>query len=503
MIKIKLSTIKSAAYLVLTLPILLFLFGWVKLIIAIPAAALMIAAYVFIIMQTRKEEDVFEISKASLITIGVLMLLWCYISGHGGFFYQSNDHHWRNAIFRDLINFDWPVVYEYSGSMLVYYIGFWLVPALIGKITALISPEAARGVANAAMFLWSFIFLFLTTLLVCAFTKAKSFSRVLLTVFIIIFFSGMDIVGVLAANKWDPDAVSDHLEWWGKHYQYSSNSTQLFWVFNQSTPAWLATALFLNEKSVRNYVFLCLALLPCSPFPMVGLFLLLVVSVFRCFFTAIKEKTLPKFLLEAFSLQNIIAAVVVLPVFYLYYKGNMAIDSGGFRFWLGFDRYEPSQALYFYARFAFLEFGLLAALLFWRFRKNLLYWVSVLSLCFIGMFRMGGFADFSMRASIPALFVLMVLAISMLQNGIGSQKTDFGIRYTFSRTSIAILLVLIIGAVTPLVECFRAINAVQLYGVKGAVADDIITFSDKPVKDYKNFMTAEYKSSDFWRYLRD
>lgn len=503
MITIKIAKIKAAAYFVLTLPIMLFLFGWVKLIIAIPASIALLVAFVYLVLQTKNDEEVFEISKSSLLTIGVLLFLWCFVSGHGGFFYQSNDHHWRNAIFRDLINFDWPVVYEQSNSALVYYIGYWLVPALIGKAAAHISPAAAWDIANVAMFVWSFVFLYLTTLLVCVFAKAATFRKVLLALLVIIFFSGMDIVGVLANNKWNANAVSNHLEWWSRDYQYSSNSTQLFWVFNQSTPAWLATALFLNEKSVRNYVFLCLLLLPSSPFPMIGLFLLLVGSGIRFLIVAIKEKQLPAFLKDAFSLQNIIATVVILPVFYLYYKGNMAIDSGGFRFWLGFDKYAPSQAIHFYLRFMFLEFGLLAILLFKKCKKSLVYWLTVFSLFFIGMFRMGAFADFAMRASIPALFVLMVLAISQLRGEIEVRQTQTDKHYYFTKFSVAVLIVLVIGAVTPLTECLRAFNAVQVNGRFDVVADNIVTFSDKPVKDFKNFMTTDYKNSDFWRYFQE
>ena len=59
MIKINIWKIKAAAYFVLTLPIVLFLFGWVKLIIAIPASLALIAAFIFIVLQLKKDDNEF------------------------------------------------------------------------------------------------------------------------------------------------------------------------------------------------------------------------------------------------------------------------------------------------------------------------------------------------------------------------------------------------------------------------------------------------------------
>lgn len=501
--KIKIWKLQAASYFALLLPSVLFILGWVRTIIAIPMVLALFAAYFFIVRHAIKKYDaVFEMDKKSIITVAVLMLVWCYISGHGGFFYQSNDHHWRNAIFRDLINLDWPVIYERSDTSLVYYIGFWLVPALFGKISALFTTaETAWLVANIAMFIWSFIFLFLISLLVCYCTKSVTFKKVLLANLILIFFSGMDILGILITKSWDVTAVPNHLEWWAVEYQYSSNSTQLFWVFNQSTPAWLATALFLAEKDVKNFVFLCLSILACSPFPLVGLFLLLLCVGIQFMLRSIREDRFKDFLKDAFSPQNLIATVVILPVFYLYYKGNVAIETTGFRFFMGNMKYGEINVLIRYILFCILEFAFLALMLYDKNRKKPLYWFTIISLFVLGAFRMGTAADFAMRATIPALFVLMVFTIRHFNDNIYIHKAK--VRYLcLKKSSITIIAVLLIGTVTPLTECFRAFNAVYKTGKIDLKADRIVTFSDKPVKDYKNFMAEHYQETNFYQYLQ-
>ena len=53
--------------------------------------------------------------------------------------------------------------------------------------------------------------------------------------------------------------------------QFSSFTTQLFWVFNQSIVAWIVTIMFIDEKKVNNYMLIILLCLPYAPLPFVGL----------------------------------------------------------------------------------------------------------------------------------------------------------------------------------------------------------------------------------------
>ncbi len=504
MVKIKVWHIQAAAYFLLLLPTSFFIIGWIRPLIAVPAAALLLASWVLILLNARKTQSaVYEIKINAIIFISVILLLWCYFAGQGGFFYQSSDHQYRNAIFRDLVAFRWPVVYEQTGCSLVYYIGFWLIPASIGKAANLFfNFETAWIVANAALFLWSFLYLFFVSLLIFIYTKADSFKKIVLAMILLVFFSGMDIIGVLSSLRFDVKAIPNHLEWWSGTYQYSSNTTQLFWVYNQSTPVWLATALFVNEKSVRNYVFLCLIILISSSIPAVGLLLLLFGMGVHKLIPFIRSKQVSCFLKEVFSVQNIVAAVVLLPIFYLYYKTNRTVDGNPFQFNLYADSIGWGIAILRYVLFCMIEFGILGIVLYKEHRNNILYWISIVSLCFLGAFSIGSTTDFAMRASIPALLVLMMLTIRTLNSSI-RLKVFEGKRYVCIRAiGLAIAIIFIIGTATPIVEYCRAVNAVLVHNQLNLVADDMKTLSDKPVKGNQNFLASNYKDSDFYQYLQ-
>lgn len=63
--------------------------------------------------------------------------------------------------------------------------------------------------------------------------------------------------------------------------QYSSHSTQLYWVFNQAIYGWLLTLMILNEKKKENLIlYWSCGLLECT-FPFVGMIPFLALQVFR------------------------------------------------------------------------------------------------------------------------------------------------------------------------------------------------------------------------------
>lgn len=503
-VKIKVWRIQAIAYFLLLLPVSFFIIGWIRPWIAIPATALLLAAWVLILLHARKTQTaVYEIKIRSIVLICVILLLWCYLAGLGGFFYQSSDHNYRNAIFRDLVSFRWPVVYEKTGESLVYYIGFWLVPASIGKLANLFFCfDTAWIVANVALLLWSFLNLFFVFLLILIYTEANSNNKIALALMVFVLFSGMDIIGVLSSMNFDVTAIPNHLERWAVIYQYSSNTTQLFWVYNQSIPVWLATALFVNEKSVRNYVFLCLILLASSSFPAVGLMILLLGTGVYKLILSIRSKQVSSFLKEAFSIQNVVAVVVLLPIFYLYYKTNQTVNNNPFRFNLYVDVLGWTSAIIRYAFFCLLEFGVLSIVLYKENRNSILYWLSVVSLCCIGAFSLGATTDFAMRASIPALLVLMMLTIRTLNDSIHRKVFDGKRCFCIRKIGLEIAIFLIIGAATPMVEYSRGISAVITHQQLNLVADDVITLSNKTSKTDPNFFAAHYQDLDFYQYLQ-
>ena len=301
-------------------------------------------------------------------------------------------------------------------------------------------------------------------------------------------FSGLDIVGIFIKNI---HTEGFQIEWWAIEFQFSSMITQLFWVFNQTIAPWLITLIFINEKNVRNYMLLILLCLPYGPLPFIGLIPLLGVRGVKFLIQAIKQKAVKEFIKDVISIENAISFFVILPVYYFFYTGNQATLKEPFRI----ERYllcETGFRLLFV--FWFLEIGIYAFLIFSQNKKNELFWTSAIALIFIPLFKIGEFKDFGMRASIPSIVIMDYYVIKFFVDNIHDKKQDISI--------IAITLVFIIGMITPFAEYDRAISFMRHTGKINAVADEIVTFSDKDPEEYINFVCINPKeNSIFFKYL--
>ena len=101
--------LKKLIYLYLVIPVLIFIIGWIKPLLAIPVAIGVIVAAGNI--WKRIEDTETKIPWKTVLIAFVIALVWCVLAGQGGYYYQSVDHNARNAIFRDLITREWPVIY--------------------------------------------------------------------------------------------------------------------------------------------------------------------------------------------------------------------------------------------------------------------------------------------------------------------------------------------------------------------------------------------------------
>ena len=128
-----------------------------------------------------------------LVVFAVVAVVWSFLGGQGNLFYQSDDWGCRNAVYRDIIYRDWPVIYPDYDKALVYYIGYWLPTATLVKIIGFIAPniyltERAFAIGNILLWIWTSIGIFLTELLLLTYVKPKSGNRMLLIPGILVFF---------------------------------------------------------------------------------------------------------------------------------------------------------------------------------------------------------------------------------------------------------------------------------------------------------------------------
>jgi hypothetical protein len=440
-----------------------------------------------------------------LIMFAFVAVIWSFFGGQGNLYYQSADWGCRNAIYRDLIYMEWPVIYSEYDKALVYYIGYWLPSASVMKIIGLILPniylsELAFTIGNIFLWIWTSIGIFLTEVLLFTYAKPKVQYKTLLIPVILIFFSGMDIIGVIWGIVTQGKIFLDiHLEWWCEDLQFSSLTTCLFWVFNQTIVPWLAILCVLQEEKMNNFVFIAVCTFAAGPIPMVGIAVYMFFNGIYKGIYSIVNKEVRKFLGEVFSPINCLA-VMILPVFLLYYKSNQALNNGVagratgvfsvFRFVDITDNFLKNVFL-----FLFLEAGVYLLLLYKKYKGDIFYYITIITLFIAPFIKIGGQSDFVARFSIPTVMVMAAMCLKYLVNYDIKELTDKANKYIY----VALCICLTIGAVTPVTEFFRGYNAMLQNGKIVNVCDDIKTFNqDIPAN---NFTSHNYKSNIFFKYI--
>jgi hypothetical protein len=457
----------------LTLPFILFLFGWVRLTIAIPLSAIILFT-LYKLLITHHHQPSTNNFKPSTVYWILATVLWLLLSGIGGYAFQNWDHNWRNVVFRDLMNFDWPVYYAQPESgpvkMLVYYVGFWLPSTLIAKFTS-------WQIANFALFVWSLLGVLFVTHHLGTFFKTTNFKATLL----LIFFSGLDILGTLFFAKDYPTLLPPitHLETWAGNLQYSSFTTQLFWVFNQAIPAWLCIVLMVtlskeNEPTQDTRAQIVILWSLCfffAPLASVGLLPYILIELIK--------QTDFKSPFKHLRLEQLLSTLIIFLLSFFFFASNTAAQSRGF------------QSLPFakFLAFFLLEGGILWLVLAPSKYKDPRWIITGILLAVIPFIQLGSDRDFVMRASIAPLFFLMLITGETIFN-----------RSTSRTLRITLYALLILGALTPLYEINRSIyRTYDYYFIQDSCSacdfstDPITKLAqpDVPEKEHPGTLTAD------------
>ena len=155
------------AILYLSLPTVCFLLFWVRPVVGIIAASLLVFAVVRLFRgagdcteldRMMPSCETIRIPPFACMTLVTVLFVWCILTGQGGVVPQSSDWHWRNALFRDLITHRWPVVYPEWDRALVFYCGHWLPAACATKLIVALGMnlELSWHVGNVFLLVWTY-----------------------------------------------------------------------------------------------------------------------------------------------------------------------------------------------------------------------------------------------------------------------------------------------------------------------------------------------------------
>lgn len=470
------------------LPILIFMLGWTAIFVSIPVLIFTFVAIYFAFRKIYKVNREDACSNPSEIFIAFVIFFAFFVwVGHSDLFAQDFDWHKHHAIFNDLMNYDWPVVYK-DGSLLTYYLGQYIVPAFVGKIfhSSIIMTWCIPA--------WNAIGLTLVYLVLVFLLKAETKKKKIGVLLFMLLWGGCTELGTILyhlINSGTIKLIPDSFKWIdleNVRIHFASNYDALYGAFQHVIAPWLVVCVFIgNRKHIESYVTMALPLMFSSTFAFVYFVPIL---LFFAFWHSAK-RPIKEALKSVFCIGNLfmIPLAVVLSV---YFAGNVFSEKPGN---VGFEIFDIGNNLIFYLIFILTEFLLYFIFLFKRNIKNPLFYVALTELMIIPFFKMGLFNDLCSRGSIPARFILMFLC---LEYYFSKPKRDWRL---YGMSLILALSVFVTGCQI----AYNFIRTVQSWDEKTFIADKYKTlegFSGNPdirIDEAYNYFTPDYQQSIFYK----
>lgn len=499
-----------ACLLFLLIPVLIFCLGYLRPHIGITLAAAFAGAGVLSVMECMRnpggkelgrEDELIVIPLKYIVIFAVAAVAVSLITGVGEYVFTLQDHPYRRAILRDLVNYKWPVIYDYSTQTnpevikifgmasgeraFSYYFVYWLPAALIGKLFGF-------GAANAALFIWNSIGIFLGFTAMCAVSKRASYAMP----FLYVFFAGLDVIPNIVHFFTGYDAWL-WLEGWVPGISYVADFTELANVFNQIVPCFLIMALLLMSHNMRSAGLTGGLMFAYSPWAVFGLIPIIIGMAFR---KEMRSGSVKTDLKNIFTPVNIVSAIILLVLFGSYYMSNSgAVSFRGFT-WTFYDR--PAMFIPAYLLFLAVEVLPVSAVLYGKYRKDPVYIATVITLCLIPLYRVSEMNDFTMRGSMPGLFILCIwlsghVSEMFLPENAPKAKADWA-------KNAAVILMLILMMFPAAVNIFVIAGSTitgdesnrEKIGSFGNINDP---YYAKTIEE--QFFAPDYRNKFFYRYL--
>lgn len=396
----------------LLFPVIIFICGFVRIEIAVVLiASLCYASYRFIgdagvsmdwKIYVKRFLGEWKVWRGQFVLMGVLALAWLSFSSIGGIGYRNFDSDIRSSLLWHLVTGSWPLYLEdgYFGNEFgvnsdkayVYYFAYYLPAAVTGKLLG-------WKAANLALFAYSWLGAFLALMLVRTYVRGRGYLITLMVFAGICLFGGMDYV-----CNWLLGFTADRSEMWISPLHYFSHTRNLFWAAHHCLPTWLMIGIILNRRQIspvlmRIFPLAVVSILLWSPLCLIGLIPFILTTV-RYYWNEWLR----------LSLVNISTC-------FLFIVLTAFIISNDFSFKM---LYAPNVIEGYGVQYSLLvvaEFGILSSIFVFSNRRIPDY--DILIIAFVLLFTipfiiLGKWNDWSIKLSMPPLFVLSIFIIKQI-----------------------------------------------------------------------------------------
>jgi len=500
----------ASVILFLAIPLFMFFLGYLRLTVGIPLALIFAGILLYSVSDclndpdgkklSRQEHDL-QIPVSYLVGFAVTALVLSFVSGAGEYIYTLQDHAFRRAILRDLIDYEWPVIYNYSTQTnpevveifgiasgeraFSYYFIYWMPAALAGKMFGF-------EFGNFILFLWNALGIFLAFIAASAVIKRCSIA----VPFMFIFFSGLDVIPNVI-HMFTGYSGWRWFEGWVPVMSYVSNFREIASVYNQMIPCFLVVALLLLSHNSRSMGFTAGILFCYSPWAVFG-----IIPMVLAFLTGkkLRAEKMSRNISNTLSPVNISSALLLLIVFGSYYLSNSAaVGDRGFA-WEYFA--DPLSFVAAYLAFVAVEVLPFVIMLYKREKDNCVFYAAGATLLLIPLYSITNMNDFSMRGSMPALFFFCILLSGFVAEIMDAKNTPKDRKGWLKAGSV--MFVVILMTVPTMMNLFIIFGS----AISGQKSDkeDIGSFGNINTASYaevvqEQFFAEGYENSFFYRYF--
>jgi hypothetical protein len=413
----------------LALPYFIFFIGWFN----IPAAAILLILLIAGLVRSLPaiNSTAHDCITWSDILAFLAILIWVNLSGIGGYGYQWSDYTVNNARLLDLVANPWPIRYGENLNF-VYYFGYFLPAALIGKITSInvairsLYPWAALGIMLAIRWLSVLTRWRLSVWLVLAFVLFGPLDIVNLVFIKLTTHETIhDIVDAFRNDDMDTLVFGTSMQL--KHYlvkqqipfflgNFPGNSFQLYWSPQQLIAGWLCAALLMQlflKQQYRYLLFLYSLLFLWAPMPLIAL-LPVAIIVLAYLLKAGHYRDL-------MSIENLLLAGSIAIAMGLFYLGGSVHTNPSFWLWEAVDLGQHWQLMlvFYLSAWGFYVLALLPFITTQSRQERVIFLALVFALLVLPLRIFGTWSDLLCRGSSPLMFLLLVfLLLVFLLRGI-------------------------------------------------------------------------------------
>ncbi len=413
------------------LPVLIFLFGWLRPAIGIPAGIVVAGGCIWFALRNNSSVRP-ALTQKNLLLILTVAFVWTLLVGVGGVLPQSSDYLKHNLLLHDLTSANWPVTYSQTSgeTFLCYSLGYYLVPALGGRLVG-------TDIIPAIQFVWTFTGLFLFFWWAATLTPSpkKTIAAILLfapTGILWTLFKAHGLLGIVTAADLEPKLL-----YGGLLFGYNDSFTRFNYQPQHALTGWLGAAVLYEllwvKKNPRGTILIWALFVFWSPLTSLGL-LLVPLAAWR----RVRWR-------NYFEPINMVSGGALLAVLGIYFQSHVPLPDKGF-----IGTFLPGwEWLFYYALFSLLLLGPL--LLLWlveRKEKILgefrpLFFLAIAMLLLLPLWKFGVAGDLRNQAGGPATLFLALAAVRIVSSESFSWQRPLG---------LLLVVCLLIGAINPVLR---------------------------------------------------